>query len=211
MHKKIRKFPLVNYNFSQLDNRARYSLLTHSICPRPIAWVLTENENGTHNLAPFSYFNVVCSSPALLMISVGHKRDGSKKDTWENLESRHRGVVHIADQALMQAVNESAKTLPSGESELEYLNLTLTQDGSFLLPRIAEAPIAFDCKMHDLHLLGDGPQAVIYLEVEQAYVSDALVKEGEFSFDELALDPLARLGGANYVGLGERTTIKRPE
>lgn len=200
----------MNITFDHLEKANIYRLLTHTVTPRPIAWVLTENENDTVNIAPFSYFNVVCSDPAILMFSVGHKRDGSKKDTWANIERTKRCVIHIADTPLIDAVNESARGLAYGESELKNLAVDLTQDEGFQLPRISQAPVAFDCVLHRLHLVGNGPQGVIYAEVKNAYVSDALNLEESGALNEKKLDALARLGGENYSTLGEIKAVKRP-
>jgi hypothetical protein len=47
----------------ELALQERYKLLTALVIPRPIALVTTRNENGTHNAAPFSFFNVVSDEP----------------------------------------------------------------------------------------------------------------------------------------------------
>lgn len=200
----------MHISFSDLEKIETYRLLTHAVTPRPIAWVLTENTNGTFNIAPYSYFNVICSDPALMMISAGHKRDGSKKDTWENLERTQNCVIHIANSALIDDVNESARPLPEGESEVNALSATLISDGNFSLPRIEQAPIAFECQLHQLHLIGNGPQAVIYLEAKKGYLAESLNISSDFTFDEKQLDALARLGGDNYSLLGDINTLKRP-
>ena len=70
--------------FADLKPLQRYHMMTQTIIPRPIAWVLTENDNGSSNLAPFSYFTALCSDPALVVLSIGKKPDGSLKDTRHN-------------------------------------------------------------------------------------------------------------------------------
>jgi len=72
-----------------------YHLMIQSIVPRPIAWILSDNGDGSLNLAPFSYFNAVCSDPPVLMVSIGRKADGGDKDTARNLVERKHCVVHI--------------------------------------------------------------------------------------------------------------------
>lgn len=44
-------------------NDIAYKVLTALVTPRPIAWVSTLNEDGSVNLAPFSFFNVFGSAP----------------------------------------------------------------------------------------------------------------------------------------------------
>ncbi|TCS41016.1 flavin reductase family protein [Reinekea marinisedimentorum] len=200
----------MNINLSQLDKARTYKLFTHAIVPRPIAWVLTENENGSYNVAPFSYFNVVCSEPPLMMFSAGKKRDGSKKDTWANIERTGQCVIHIVGDVLAGPLNESARTLAAGESEVEHIDQDLITDAGFELPRLDAAPIAFDCKLYDIHELGDGPQAIIYCQATAAYLDDAILDADTKLVDPLKLRPLARLGGESYARQGEVFDLKRP-
>ena len=69
----------------ELSPANAYFLMTQTIIPRPIAWVLSENETGTYNLAPFSYFNAVSSDPAVFMLSVGKNRTDQIKTRIEIL------------------------------------------------------------------------------------------------------------------------------
>lgn len=187
-----------------------YRLMTHAIIPRPIAWVLSENDTGSFNLAPFSYFNAIASEPALVMFSVGHKRDGSKKDTWHNIEQRENFVIHLGVRPLAEQLNETARALPAGESELERIDSQLMDDPEFGMPRLADCPVAFACQRYDIHLLGSGPQAVIYAEIKRAYISDQVVEQGSILPRADKLQPLARLGGEQYAPLGEIFSIPRP-
>jgi len=202
----------MHINLKELGKRNIYTLLTHTITPRPIAWVLTENHSHSknYNLAPFSYFNIVSSDPALLMFSVGHKRDGTKKDTWSNIGKSKECVIHIASGGLMSEVNETARPLPHGESEIENTNLKLANQHEFSLPRVAQAPVAFNCVLRDIHLVGNGPQAAVYVEVVSAYIDGKLLKGDSLAVDTRKLDPLARLGGNDYSLLGSVETIIRP-
>ena len=81
-------------DFKQQSPANRYHIMTQTVIPRPIAWVLSENTSDnpatsepSYNLAPFSFFNAICSHPPLPMLSVGHKSDGTEKDTSVNLLS----------------------------------------------------------------------------------------------------------------------------
>ncbi|MDN3648096.1 flavin reductase family protein [Reinekea marina] len=200
----------MHFDLMSLEKQQVYRLLTHTIVPRPVAWILTENEDGSLNMAPFSYFNVIASDPALVMISVGQKRDGTKKDTWRNIEERQFCTIHIANTELMPQVNETARGLAEGDSELNQIEHELVAEESFTLPRLKSAPVAMSCKLHDIHLVGNGPQAVIYLSVKHIFVKDTLLTDAPFTVDAHKLDPISRLGGEDYASLGEITTLKRP-
>ena len=110
-------------DFSQLSANQIYGTMVQTVVPRPIAWVLSENPQEAYNLAPFSYFNAVCSDPPLLMISIGKKPDGSFKDTRVNIEQRKDFVVHIAHENMLDALNESSATLSAEVSEIELQGL----------------------------------------------------------------------------------------
>jgi flavin reductase (DIM6/NTAB) family NADH-FMN oxidoreductase RutF len=200
----------MHIDFTELEKKQAYRFLCHTVIPRPVAWVLTQSPAGNYNIAPFSYFNIVCSDPAIVMISVGHKRDGNKKDTWTNLETGTDAVIHIADFNLLKDLNQTAKSLANDQSELDEITAEVIEQQSFPLPRIRTAAVALNCKRHDIHLLGNGPQAVIYLQVASAYISDELAADNPFMPDANRLNPIARLGAEDYSLLGDIHTLKRP-
>ena len=201
----------MRFQFDQLTGNQRYHLITQTITPRPIAWILTRNENQTYNLAPFSYFAALSSDPALLVVSIGNKTDDIAKDTKQNLLREKECVLHIPSGDLMRAVNESAMNLPSGESELSQIGLSLA-DFTTALPRIKNAKIALHCRLFDVHKLGNSTFDSLYLEILDLYVDNELITldNDRVLIDNKKLNPLARLGGNDYGLLGETVTIKRP-
>lgn len=197
------------------NQAARYSLLIQTFVPRPIAWVLTENENGSHNLAPFSYAGCVDHNPPTLLFSCGMRREARdlKKDTWANLERTGKCVVHIPSVANMEAVNNSAAGLAIGESEVSTYNIPLADFDGFTLPRVADAPVAYGCKLKDVVELGQVPMGLLLVEVEQFYMANHIIEsiDGEnVHIDEKAIDPLVRLGKTKYGTLGELHDIGTP-
>lgn len=193
-----------------------YRLMTQFVIPRPIAWVLSDNGNeaGSFNLAPFSYFNAVCSDPPLVMISIGKKPSGEIKDTRANILAGRPFVIHIpsADQA--EAVTTSSKTLAHGESELDHVGETLVPFEGFSLPRLANCPVALGCSLFELKEIGSAPQALVFAQIEHLYLDDKLAEvdnNGHVHIDPLALNPLSRLGGNDYGLLGEVVSIARPK
>jgi flavin reductase (DIM6/NTAB) family NADH-FMN oxidoreductase RutF len=204
-------------DFQQQQALTCYHLLTQTVTPRPIAWVLSENElvapdADRFNLAPFSFFNAVCSEPPLLMLSVGKKPDGGIKDTRRNLLSGREFVIHIASLEQAQAVNVSAAVLNYGESEVAAGQLELTDFPDCPLPRLKDCHVAYHCKLYDAHDIGPNQQSVIYAEVLQLYLSDDVAKkvDDRYIIDAEKLNPLARLGGAAYAELGKVFTLQRP-
>tara|TARA_B100001094_G_scaffold325595_2_gene380227 strand:+ start:910 stop:1524 length:615 start_codon:yes stop_codon:yes gene_type:complete len=196
-------------DFSKLDKKATYQLMTETIIPRPIAWILSENENNSYNLAPFSYFNAITSSPALISVSVGYRPDGSFKDTRRNLEVRADFVLHIPSFEHAADVTASSQPYPNGVSEVTDLNLDLVADlSSTKLPRLAQCRVAYHCRYQQTIELGDNNQGLLIAEVVSAYLEDSLIR-GQGGVDSQAIDPLCRLGGNDYGSLGKLISVDR--
>lgn len=187
---------------TDLSPNATYHLMTQTVIPRPIAWVLTQNaDKNTHNLAPFSYFNAVASDPPLLMISCAPKSDGTAKDTVVNVLREKQLVIHIPNEDQLQAVQNTAKPLDYGQSELPLTDLTLCDFGETGLKRITQAPIAFACQLHKTETLGNAPQTLIFAEIKSMYVTKQAVHQQNkrTAIDATRIAALARLGGSQFI------------
>lgn len=200
-------------NCSQCPTDQIYFLMIQLIVPRPIAWVLSDNGNGSYNLAPISFFNAVTSNPPMLMLSVGWKDEKIHKDTWVNIDERRHFVVHIPSVDHVHDVSNSSMVLPHGVSEAEKFNIQLEKVEGWSLPKIKEAKIAFLCEKYAIHEIGDDPQALILGKITHIWVDDAVISTQK---DRLVVDyakskALARLGGNHYASLGEILTVKRPD
>ncbi|OUR64015.1 flavin reductase [Marinomonas sp. 42_23_T18] len=198
------------FKLENMSSNQRYHLITQTVLPRPIAWILTANQEETFNLAPFSYFAALSSEPALLVVSIGNKNKNLNKDTKTNLLREKECILHIPSRELADEVNTSAATLAYGDSEVSQQGLSLTPFTS-TLPRLSNAKVAMHCRLYDVHQLGDS-QSACYLEVLSIHVEDKLVSEdsGRYIIDSLALSPLSRLGGNQYGVLTETLSLKRP-
>ncbi|MGO2355663.1 MAG: flavin reductase family protein [Marinomonas foliarum] len=197
--------------FDQLSANQRYHLITQTITPRPIAWILTKNESASYNLAPFSYFAPVSSDPAILMVSIGNKSASVAKDTKYNLLREKECVLHIPSEEIMNAVNESSGSFAYGESEIPASGVTLAEFTA-TLPRISEAKVAMHCKLYDVHSLENASFSAVFLEVLDIYIDEDLVTQesSRIIVDNQKLNPLARLGGDDYALVGKTVTMKRP-
>ncbi len=201
-------------NFSEYSANQRYHLMTQTIIPRPIAWVLTDSNNGSFNLAPFSYFTAVASEPPLLMLSIGKKPNGDDKDTVLNVLRNKELVIHIASEQHAQLVTQTAATLAHGESELTEAALSTTPFEGFSLPRLTQCDIAYGCELHEVKYLGDTPQTLIFAEVKQVYINDAVAdidSKNRIKVHADRVKPLARLGGGEYATISAPFSIARPK
>lgn len=201
-------------DLSDLKPAQVYFHMIQTLIPRPIAWVLSEIEHGKYNLAPFSYFNAVCSDPPLIMLSIGKKPDGSYKDTRVNIEQRKDFVAHIAHRELLEDLNESSATLDARESELTRLGLETAAFAGSRLPRLRACKIAYACECYQIHELGSTPQSIIYGKVNQIYIDDEITStnaKGHLQVHADKLAPIARLGANEYMSFGDIIRLKRPQ
>lgn len=202
------------YHFSsdELTPTERYKLLSGSVIPRPIAWVMTEDVN-TMNLAPISFFQVACGLMPWLTLSVGY-RNGKRKDTADNILTYEEAVVHLVDESLVKQMNATAASLPHNQSELDLIDLPLVDSKSVSVPGLRDAKIRFETKLYDYKLLKDRAEHPVadffFLEVTDMYFDEALMDPVKKYIDYHAFNPVARLAGPNYATLGPDFELKRP-
>lgn len=194
---------------NDLSHHDRYRLVIGSILPRPIAWVSTISAAGRPNLAPFSYFTAVCPTPLTVVFCPGVHSDGRKKDTWANIEAVPEFVVNITNEETAEQMNRCATLLPSGESEFDWSGVTPVPAETVRAPRVAEAPIAFECALDRIVVVSDRPGggAAVFGRVTCIHVRDDLYVDGRI--DTAALRPIGRLAGDAYTRVTDMFHMKR--
>lgn len=182
-----------------------YHLMASSVIPRPIAWIVTHNEDNTLNLAPFSYFTPLGSNPATLVVSIGHKANGEIKDTLRNLRRTNQCTICIASPAFMNDLHQSSAPMEYGNSECEKLGIKMKTINESFPPIVEGVPTAFFCKYHSTVEL-DGKTIPTIVEIKEQYLDENAVseKEGRYAID---FEPLMRIA-REYGTLGKR--IKTP-
>ena len=63
------------------EKRQIYRMLVGSVVPRPIGWASTVSQAGVTNLAPFSFFTVVCVIPPMISLTIARNPDGGEKQS----------------------------------------------------------------------------------------------------------------------------------
>jgi len=191
------------------ESRTAYKVLTALVTPRPIAWVSSLNENGSVNLAPFSFFNVFGSQPPLLIFNCGNKTPGEPKDTARNVAREKEFVVNLVDETVAEAMNQSAMALPYGESELDLHDCTILPGEDIRTPRVAEAPVSLECTLHDIQEIGGN--RLIFGLIGKMFVRDGLMDPETKYIDPPAYKPIGRMQGPDgYVYCRERFTMRWP-
>jgi flavin reductase (DIM6/NTAB) family NADH-FMN oxidoreductase RutF len=198
-------------DFTALPARDAYNWMVNVITPRPIAWVSTLSAAGKTNLAPFSFFQGVCAKPPTLIFCGANDRTGKKKDSVVNVGQVPEFVVNIVPFALREPMNLTAASLPHGESEFEKFDIATAPSLSVRPPRVAAAPVAFECKLDRIVELGDGPlgSSVVFGTILRLYVNEAVL-DAAGAIDPVKLDTIGRMGGDFYTRTTELFSIKRP-
>lgn len=132
-------------DYSEVKSTDRYKIMAQSIVPRPIAWIVTESNNNTINIAPFSYFTPLSSEPATMIISIGHKKDGSEKDTLRNIKESKKCTICITPSSMLETMNSSAESLEYGDSEADKFNIKTNKIKEDFPPIIDGVESAFFC------------------------------------------------------------------
>lgn len=205
---------MITRDLRALARRDNYRILSSLVVPRPIAWVTTLGERGQVNLAPFSSFMGIFDPPALAL-NLSHRRDGSPKDTQANLRARREAVVHLADLPLLEALHASGEEIPPEESEVERLGLATAPSQAVSVPRLADAPVALECRLRQEVALVPTSD-ILFLDVLLVHARESLWDEALDCARGDLWEPLARLVGGgvdapNYAGLGPRFTLGKPK
>lgn len=184
--------------------RALYPLLNSVVVPRPIAWVSTVAADGTHNLAPHSYFTVASIAPPVLSVtSIG------TKDTVRNARATGEFVVSFVTRALADAANIGGTDYPPHVSEFDEAGLHREPSRVVRPPRVAESPVALECRLVGERAFGDKPSSSVVLFGEIVAIAiDERVMNGKFA-DIRKLDPVSRLGGNEWGAIGDVFELRR--
>lgn len=194
----------------QLTQRENYKLLIGSIIPRPVALVTTESSTGVLNIAPFSFFNIVSSDPAIVSIAI-QRKNGEEKDTARNFREKGQGVIHILDEENVHEANQTAATLEPHESELSVADFEVVPSESIQTPALKESKIRLEVTVHDRIEIKKEQQVtadLFLLKVEKYVIAESVYEEGKIDPEKLA--PISRLAGHDYSKLGEIFTLIRP-
>lgn len=195
----------MDIDFRELGAYERYKLMASLIVPRPIALVTTLGADGVVNAAPFSMFNMLGEDPPLVFISVNRLHDGRLKDTAANILRSREFVVHLTDEAMSAQMHACGAALPPHESELVHAGLTALPSRCVAPPRIAQAPVAFECVLHET--LETDSRYVFLGRILWLTVRDGLVDAERWRVRLQDYHPVGRFGASFYVTTNDRFAI----
>ena len=177
--------------------------------PRPIGWISSQDGQGRRNLAPYSFFNAFNYVPPI----VGFASIGAK-DTLRNVRETGEFSWNLATRALAERMNQSCAAVPPEVDEFVLAGLTPVASREIAVPRVAESPVSFECRVSQIVQLqgaaGNTVETWLVLgEVVAVHIAQALLRDGVY--DTAAAHPILRGGGAgDYFELGERFVMRRP-
>lgn len=177
-----------------------HSILLTAVAPRPICFASTIDKKGNVNLSPFSYFNVFSSNPPILVFSPARSgRDNTLKHSHENVKEIPEVVINIVNYPMVEQMSLSSTAYEKGVNEFVKAGFTEIPSETVKPPRVAEAPVSFECSVTEVIELADTPGAgnLILCEVKRIHVNEVYFTDNQL--DTKKLDLVGRMGGSWYT------------
>jgi flavin reductase (DIM6/NTAB) family NADH-FMN oxidoreductase RutF len=200
---------MIHLDPQNLTQKENYKLLIGTIIPRPVAIVSTQSAEKLLNIAPFSFFSIVSSEPAIVSIAVQRKK-GQMKDTARNLLTTKEAVIHILDRTNVYEANQTAALLPADQSELTVADFTPIPSKSIRVPGLQEAKVRLETTLYQhIPIIEDETKVDLFLLKITAYqIDEAIYEAGKINPNKLAA--ISRLAGNSYAEIGKIFDVKRP-
>ena len=176
-------------DFASLNANQLYKVMSYSIFPRPIAWIVTEDE-GVVNVAPFSYFIPLTSQPPVLVVSIGKKEDGSPKDTLANLLKHKKATICLPHDTCIEDITNSSQGLPHEVSEATEFNIELVESKEGFPPMVKGIKCAYFVTFRETHPIEGSSTTPVLLDVDSAYFEDGKIDEKL----NISLENIGRVG-----------------
>ncbi len=200
----------MRFDMAALSGAERYKLMAGCIVPRPIAWVSSLSADGVGNVAPYSFFNMMGASPPLLVLGTMRLADGRLKDTAANILATREFVVHLVGEPLLAAMNATCIDAPPEVDEAALAGLAMRASRMVAPPTIADAPVAYECRLFDF--LDAPPETVILIgEVVAMEIADAFIDAQRLRPDPYAMGLIGRVTGpGSYTRINADLSAERP-
>ena len=175
----------------------RHDPLKALVAPRPIGWISTLASDGSANLAPYSFFQILSEKPGIVVYS-----SGGRKDSVVNAEHSGDFVCNIVTSVMLDQMILSAAPLPHGQSEFAYAGLETEASHSVKAPRVKGVAAALECKLIKVEELLDieGRQinrVMVFGQVVSVYIDDKYLVSG--MVDTAKMELVARCGYFDYA------------
>ncbi|GEQ84598.1 flavin reductase [Patiriisocius marinistellae] len=203
---------MITIDPKQVSTAQLHGYMLGAVAPRPIAFASTVDAKGNINLSPFSFFNVFSANPPIMIFSPARRvRDNTTKHTLENVLEVKEVVINICNYAMVQQMSLASTEYAQGINEFKKAGFTELASETVQPPRVAEAPVQFECKVNDVVALGNegGAGNLVICEVLKAHVSEAIL-DSDGKIDPVKLDAVSRMGG-NWYGRAKEGMFEVPK
>jgi flavin reductase (DIM6/NTAB) family NADH-FMN oxidoreductase RutF len=192
---------IINYKEKELTQR--YMLMAQTIIPRPIAWIVTQDKDNNLNIAPFSYFMGLSSNPPTMVVSIGHKKDLTPKDTLKNIRDTKKLTICMVDENHLQKMHFSSKELDFNISEAKLFDIDTKKVLEDFPPMVEGVKSAFFCELYQEIELKDSKTIPLIVEIKHQYIDDSCISD-EKNYT-LNFDFIARVG-KSYAKIAQEIT-----
>jgi flavin reductase (DIM6/NTAB) family NADH-FMN oxidoreductase RutF len=162
-------------NYDEVNDLDRYKIMSDTVIPRPIAWIVTEDE-GVINAAPFSYFIPLSSNPATLIVSIGQKAPGIPKDSLANILKTKRATICFANKENLEKLKLCSTPLDKNQSEVEEYSIQTQKLLEEYPPMISSSQSALFCEYYSTVEL-PGVTTPVILEIKKQFIEDGRLDE----------------------------------
>ena len=191
--------------------KENHKIMIGSIVPRPIAFVSTKSNEGILNLAPFSYFNGVCSNPPTIMFAPARRGyDGLTKDTLNNIQDTKEFVVNLVSEEISDQMVACSTDFENEVDEFEVSGLTPIDCVKVKPPRVRESKVSFECKLNTIVEIGKaeaGAGFIVIGTIVMFHIDDIVYNKGHIDLE--VLNPIGRLAGNSYTRINDIFDIVR--
>ncbi|RMF87702.1 MAG: flavin reductase family protein, partial [Nitrospirae bacterium] len=133
-----------------------------------------------------------------------------EKDTFANLTATREMVVHMVERATVERAVACSAEFPPEVDELAACGFTPVPSEVVRPPRVAEAPVAMECRLRQVVELAQGERGahLVVADILRYHLDEAVWNQGRLDPDRL--DPVGRLAGQSYCTCRNRFEIPRP-
>lgn len=162
-------------DYEDINDLNRYKIMSDTVVPRPIAWIVTEDE-GVINAAPFSYFIPLSSNPATLIVAIGQKDDGTPKDTLANILKTKKATICFVNKDNIEEVKKTAMSHHKDISEIEEYGIEVQKVLEDYPSMVSSSQSALFCEYFDTVKI-EGKTTPIILQIKKQFLEDGRLNE----------------------------------
>lgn len=197
------------YTTDTNEHGMRHDPFKAIVAPRPIGWIGTKGRDGSLNLSPYSFFNVVADHPKVVMFS-----STGRKHSLKNAEETGQFTASLVSRHLVEKMNASSAPVEYGVDEFALSHLTAKPGSAVDAPFVAEAYAALECRVTQVlqPQTLDNSHAdsfMVFGQVVAIHISEEIIRDGRI--DMSLARPIARMGYMDYCDGGvDVFQLRRP-